>query len=116
MLHAAFGRTMRLSQNVIALSSPRGGGGGEAVQGSSLTLYCIHKPLVITINQPNACNISLYLRASRFHYTSEERAVEISEYCDGMRSACLGAGRVGGKGGGQEATKEETEIGDQMRA
>ena len=31
-----------------------------------------------------------------------------------MRSACLGAGRVGGKGDGREATKEEAGTGDQI--
>ncbi len=36
--------------------------------------------------------------------------------CDGVRSAHLGAGGVGGKGNGQEATKEEDGIGDKMRA
>ena len=36
--------------------------------------------------------------------------------CDGVRSAYLGAGGVGGKGNGQEATKEEAGISDQMRS
>ena len=36
-------------------------------------------------------------------------------YCDGVGSACLGAGQFGGKDDGQESTKEEAGIGDQMR-
>ncbi len=31
-----------------------------------------------------------------------------------MRNACLGAGRVGGKGDGREATKEEAGNSDQI--
>ena len=60
---------------------------------------------------PTYCNKFRYKNAvSNLHLPKFS-----SSYCDGVRSACLGAGRVCGKGDGQEATKEEAVIGDQMR-
>ncbi len=70
-----------------------------------ISSVCIYSP----------CIYAPRVKISDFANTLADVASQKLGYCDGVRSACLGSGRVGGKGDGQKGTKGEAEIGDPVR-